>query len=340
MKQYLNGVTLAILVVVLGIGCQPGEPGSQEGQTRSRGGRIRIVATTGMIKDLVVTIGGDLVNVDGLIGSGVDPHLYKPTVSDVKKLQKAEIIFYNGLKLEGKMGDVLEKVKKGGRPVVAISESLKNLEGYLIDESEGHEDPHIWMDVNGWIAALDVVVETLGNYKPEAKQDFEQSGVQYKAELEALDSYCKDALNSIPQSQRILVTAHDAFNYMARAYGISVRGIQGISTESEAGVREIEELVDFIVDSKIPAVFVESSVSDKNVRALIEGAQARKWEVKIGGQLFSDAMGLEGTYKGTYIGMIDHNVTTIARSLGGQAPEFGLNGKLKEKSETENISFK
>ena len=330
---FARSFIFCLAVFLLGYGCKPvGSHKPVEGDPEAKKA-IKVVATTGMIKDLVENIGGDHVSVVGLIGSGVDPHLYKPTISDVKKLQQAEFIFYNGLKLEGKMGDILEKIKSDGRRTYAVCENLTELEKYLIDEGEGHVDPHVWMDVNGWMAAADVVARALADHYPDLKNDFVASSKIYKTELEALNAYCRVSLSSIPESQRILVTAHDAFNYMARAYGLSVRGIQGISTESEAGVREIEDLVDFLVESKIPAVFVESSVSDKNVKALIEGAEAKKWQVEIGGELFSDAMGIEGTYRGTYIGMIDHNITSITRSLGGEAPESGLNGKLKTSTE-------
>lgn len=308
--------------------------GSGEGESGRSGGedRIRVVATTGMIRDIVEQVAGEHAQVAGLIGTGVDPHLYKPTVTDVKKLQSADMVFYNGLKLEGKMGDILDKIRESGKPVVAISESLKERANYLIDEGEGHADPHIWMDVKGWMEAVRAVNQALADFAPQHKSDFQSATDAYLTQLVQLDAYCKKALATIPENQRILVTAHDAFNYLARAYGLKVRGIQGLSTESEAGVREIEELVNLLVEAKIPSVFVESSVSDKNVKALIEGAGARGWKVSIGGELFSDAMGTQGTYTGTYIGMIDHNITTITRALGGQAPELGINGKLVAES--------
>lgn len=311
-----------LLGVMLASGCGSGD-------VQESGGKLRVVVTTGMIRDVVENLGGDYVELEGLIGTGVDPHLYKPTVSDVKKLQAADLVIYNGLKLEGKMGDILAKLKEKGTEVVAISESLKNREGYLLDGDAGYKDPHIWMDVQGWISATEECSKALIRLLPENKDSLEKQLGAYLAQLSALDSYVKTSIESIPESQRILVTAHDAFNYMSRAYGIEVRGIQGMSTESEAGVREIEELVSFLVEKKIPAVFVESSVSDKNVKALIEGAAAKGWDVSIGGELFSDAMGKEGTYRGTYIGMMDHNATTISNALGGKVDETGFSGKLK-----------
>ena len=289
-------------------------------------GKLKIVATTGMIGDVAAQIAGDRAKVEILIGEGVDPHLFKPTATDVRWLQAADLVFYNGLMLEGKMGDVLAKIAQSGRAVHAVADDLGD---YVLSTGHGHHDPHVWMDVAGWTKATRVLTTTLAKFDPSHAAEYEPRSVAYLAELEKLDAYARTSLGSIPAQQRVLVTAHDAFSYMARAYGLEVRGIQGISTESEAGLKDIEGLVRFLVDRKIPAVFVETSVSEKNIRALIEGAHAVGHEVRIGGSLFSDAMGAAGTYEGTYIGMIDHNVTTITRALGGNAPEKGLNGKLK-----------
>lgn len=291
--------------------------------TAESSGKPQAVATIGMVADIVRNVAGDRLAVSSLVGEGIDPHLYKPTSTDVKSLQSADIIFYNGLHLEGKMGDILVKVARTGKPVHAVTESIQELEDYIIEE-----DPHVWMDVQGWIKAVDVVSTALSEWDPEGATVYAGNADKYRSELEKLDAYAKETLASIPESQRVLVTAHDAFSYLGRAYGIEVRGIQGISTESEAGVRDIEELVSFLSENSIPAIFVESSVSDKNVKAIAEGAKAKGHTVVIGGELYSDAMGVAGTYEGTYIGMIDHNVTTIARALGGTAPEKGLSGKL------------
>jgi len=283
-----------------------------------------------MIADIVREVAGDRGNVDGMIGSGVDPHLYKPTSTDIKALQAADVIFYNGLNLEGKMGDVLVRMARAGKSVYAVTEEIQQRGDYVMTDEENHEDPHVWMDVQGWIKAVDVVADGLSTHDPAGKEIYRENASKYKAELVKLDAYAKEVISSIPEQKRVLVTAHDAFGYMARAYGLEVKGIQGLSTESEAGVKDIEDLVTLLVEREIPAIFVESSVSDKNIRALAEGAAAKGHEVSIGGELFSDAMGAEGTYEGTYIGMIDHNVTTIARALGGTAPEKGLHGKLSE----------
>ncbi|MEM7601554.1 MAG: zinc ABC transporter substrate-binding protein [Verrucomicrobiota bacterium] len=289
---------------------------------------FQATATVAMIADIVSEVAGDRATVDGIIGSGVDPHLYKPTAPDIKAMQDSDVIFYNGLNLEGKMGDVLVRMARGGKAVYAVTEEILDKGDYVITDEEEHYDPHVWMDVQGWIKAVDVVAEGLSEFDPEGSESYEQNAAAYKAELIKLDAYAKKVIGSIPEEKRVLVTAHDAFGYMARAYGLEVKGIQGISTESEAGVKDIEDLVSFLTDRKIPSIFVESSVSDKNIRALAEGAKANGHNVGIGGELFSDAMGAAGTYEGTYVGMIDHNATTIARALGGEAPKKGLNGKL------------
>lgn len=284
----------------------------------------KIVCTVGMITDIVGNLAGDYAEVEGIIGEGIDPHLYKPTRGDVIKLNQADVVFYNGLLLEGRMTDVLISVASKGKLVKAVTEAILEETDYLLEKDDGsaYTDPHVWMDVSGWLRAIAVVAETLAAYDPENAESYRSKATVYADQLEALDAYAKVAISTIPKSQRVLVTAHDAFQYLGRAYSIEVRGIQGMSTESEAGVRDLEDLVDFIVERQIPAVFVESSVADKNVRALVEGSRARGHDVIIGGSLFSDAMGQAGTYEGTYIGMIDSNVTTITNALGGQAAGF------------------
>lgn len=311
--------------VLFSTGCGPQAPESGGGvQQRDGDEPYQIVCTVGMITDVVRNIAGEQAVVEGIIGEGVDPHLYKPTRADVVKLSGADVVFYNGLLLEGKMSDVLVRVATTGKPVRAVTEVILESDSYLMAKDDGSEytDPHVWMDVRGWMQAVPVISDTLTAFDPGNASSYEANAVAYAGQLTRLDAYAKEAMGTIPEGQRVLITAHDAFQYMGRAYGIDVRGIQGISTESEAGVRDLEDLVDFIVENNIPAVFVESSVADKNVRALVEGARARGHEVAIGGELFSDAMGKPGTYEGTYIGMIDHNVTTIVNALGGTAKGF------------------
>ena len=287
---------------------------------------MKVGTTVGMVADIVREVAGDKAEVKNIIGSGVDPHVYNPTRSDVAVLLKSDIIFYAGLLLEGQMSDILLKVSRK-RPVYAVTELLKS--EYLIhDNQTNHHDPHVWMDVQGWMKAVDVVTDALAAFDPPNKDYYTSNATRFLEQLRQLDDYARGAIASIPDKQRLLVTAHDAFNYMSRAYGIEVLGIQGISTESEAGIKDINRIVDVLVERQVPAVFIESSVSDKNVKALIEGAASRDHQVRIGGELFSDAMGPPGTYEGTYLGMIDHNVTVIAGALGGNAPQKGMLGKL------------
>lgn len=320
---------LGLVLSALGAtaGCSP----SNKPASNSTPGSVKVpyqaVATTGMVADIVKAVGGDRANVQALIGEGVDPHLFKPTRADVARLAEADIVFYSGHLLEGKMTDILVKVGQH-RPVNAVTEKIDP--AYILEPPQfaGHADPHIWMDVKGWMEAVEAVRDSLIAYDPAGKEQYEKNSEAYLKQLEALDAYAKTAFASIPKERRVLVTAHDAFNYMGRAYDIEVQGIQGLSTESEAGLADLNRLVAFLVEKKIGAVFVETSVAEKNVQALIEGARSRGADVKIGGKLFSDAMGAPGTYEGSYIGMIDHNVTTIVRALGGDAPEKGYQGKL------------
>jgi len=317
-------VSLLATVGLFIAACSPQESEPVAVQHAESSEPYRIVCTVGMITDIVRNVAGEHAEVEGIIGEGIDPHLYKPTRSDVVKLSGADVVFYNGLLLEGKMTDVLVRIATAGKPVRAVTESILDSNTYLMEQEDDSEytDPHVWMDVQGWIQAIPVVSATLSIYDPENADAYKANAKAYTEQLLELDTYAEAAMATIPESQRVLITAHDAFQYLGRAYGIEVRGIQGLSTESEAGVRDLEELVDFIVESNIPSVFVESSVADKNVRALVEGAQARGHEVVIAGELFSDAMGAPGTYEGTYIGMIDHNVTTIVNALGGKADGF------------------
>lgn len=288
----------------------------------------RIVATTGMIADLARNAGGDRVEVLQIVPAGGDPHSYTPTRRDVVRLMQADIILYNGLLLEGRMGDVLERMRKQGKPVYAVAERIHASGDFVLTDEEDAYDPHLWMDVQGWIQALDVVRDALIAFDPDGAANYRMHAAAHRQQLEELDAYVRAIVSTIPMASRVLVTAHDAFRYFGRAYGVDVRGIQGLSTESEAGLQDIEALVRFLVESQIPAVFVETSVADKNVRALVEGVEARGGVISIGGTLFSDAMGVAGTYEGSYIGMIDHNATTIVRALGGDAPERGMQGKL------------
>jgi manganese/zinc/iron transport system substrate-binding protein len=282
----------------------------------------RATATVGMIGDVVGRIAGDRAEVTTMIGSGVDPHLYKATRTDIASLMRADIVFYNGLLLEGKMADTLATIARR-KPVFAVSEALEP-QWLLSGGPGGHHDPHVWMDADGWRRAAEGVVEALVRFDPPNADAYRQRGAVVLAELAELDVWARESIATIPSNQRVMVTAHDAFRYLGRAYDIEVHGVQGLSTESEAGLQDINRLVDMIIDRRIPAIFVETSVSDKNVEALREGAAARGWDVAHGGSLFSDAMGATGTWEGTYVGMIDHNVTTIVTALGGTVDAGGF----------------
>lgn len=328
------GLLAGVGILLLFAGCDASNGAATDATQRPRGdGPFTIVTTCGMVTDIVRQVAGDQATVTGIMGEGVDPHLYKPTRGDVKKLMEADVVFYSGLMLEGRMGDTFAKVSRTGKPVYAVTEGID--ESYLREPPEfaGHWDPHVWMDVAAWSKAVEFVAESLAAYDPPHAAEYRHRADAYRAELTRLDEYTRQVIATVPQEQRYLITAHDAFGYFSRAYDIPVRSVQGISTESEAGVDDINKLVDFIVENKIKAVFVETSVSQKSVDAVLEGVRNRGAEIAIGGQLYSDAMGAAGTYEGTYVGMIDHNATTIARALGGEAPELGLNGKLSPPAE-------
>ena len=317
-----------VLGVIFAVGCGSGDATpikttSSGGFSGEKDSTPKIVTTVGMVTDIVREVVGDRGEVIGLLSEGIDPHLYKATREDMQQLNKADVIFYGGLMLEGRMEESLKKLRSG-KPVVGVSESLEKASLRKPPEFDGHFDPHVWMDVKLWSQCVDAVTTTMREHDSKHAAEFTERAKAYQQKLGKLDDYVRQSIQSIPEQQRVLVTAHDAFGYFARAYGMEVKSVQGISTESEAGVADVNSLVDFLVDRKIGAIFVESSVSDKGLRAVIEGAGKRGWTVKVGGELFSDAMGSAGTYEGTYVGMIDHNATTITRALGGQAPDGGF----------------
>lgn len=306
-----------------------GQPASGQAGTQAAATKLRVVATVGMVADLAREIGGSYVEVTQLMGAGVDPHLYKATRDDVQLILNADLVLYSGLKLEGKLADTL-RLAAARQPVVAVAEGLDASQ--LIGNGDGsdHADPHVWMDVSAWMACLPRVRDALTSALPDQAAEFNQAMQAYQAKLQALHDYGVATMQTIPEAKRVLITSHDAFQYFGRAYGLTVEGVQGISTESEAGLQRINELVDLLVDRQVEAIFVESSVPRKNIEALADGARARGHNVKIGSELFSDAMGTTGTYEGTYIGMLDHNITRVAQALGGKAPARGLNGQLPE----------
>lgn len=319
--SHLIGLFLFLLAVVQGCGSADrssdvgkSKSSEQESAPRSFTGEypIRIVCTTGMVADAVKRVGGKHVEVTSLMGPGVDPHLYKASTGDISRLEAADMVFYSGLHLEGKMADILERLDRR-KPSIALAEQIDDAKRIKVGEEV--YDPHVWFDVSLWQIVVQAAGEELASFDSKHADDYHRETSAYVAELKKLDDECRQQLASIEVSQRVLVTAHDAFSYFGRAYQVEVRAIQGVSTDSEAGLKTINELVNFIVSRKIKAVFVESSVSEHNIRALVEGCVSQGHDLQIGGELFSDAMGNEGTPEGSYPGMVRHNVSTIVQAL-------------------------
>ncbi len=289
--------------------------------------KLEIVATVSMVGDAVAAIAGDRADVTTLMGEGVDPHLYRQTQSDIAAMVRADAVFWNGLYLEAQLEEFLEKLAER-KPVFAIAEAMPAELRLSSADYPDRYDPHIWMSPDLWRHAVTAARDALIELDPDGASAYRANAASYLAEMDALARYAKDSLATVPENKRVLITAHDAFGYFGDSYDFEVIGIQGLSTESEAGLQRVDEIVNLIVDRNIESIFVETSVSERNVMALVEGAAARGHTVAIGGELFSDAMGATGTYTGTYLGMIDSNATTITNALGGNAPEGGLKGKL------------
>jgi manganese/zinc/iron transport system substrate-binding protein len=309
MSKAGGGLLLAAAAVLLG-GCEsPAEAPAS--------GRIRAVCTTGMVADLVRNIGGPRVDVVQLMGEGVDPHLYKVSPGDVRELVAADVVFFSGLHLEGKLDQVLHRLADR-KPSIAVTEDIPREK--LLHLEDSIIDPHVWFDVSLWSLGTVAVERQLAAMDPDHAGEYRVRADEYRAKLDSLHRYCIDRLAKIPKDKRVLVTAHDAFGYFGRAYGVEVRSIQGISTDSEAGVREINDLVDFLVQRNIGAVFVETTVNDRNMQALVEGCASRNHPLRVGGELFSDAMGAPGSPGGDYPGMVRHNVDVIADALGAASP--------------------
>jgi len=289
---------------------------------------ISVVTTTSMIADLARNIGGDRLRVTALMGEGVDPHTYKASASDMRTLADADLILYNGLHLEGRMADALVRLA-ARTSVVQVTDTIPEDRLREPPEFKGNYDPHVWFDVQLWCLVAERVRDALIARDPAGKDHYTAKARTYVATLHDLDAFAKEQIARLPKESRLLVTAHDAFGYFGRAYGIEVRAIQGISTDSEASLRDIRALVDMLVERKVPAVFVESSVPRKTIEALVEGCKARGHDVRIGGELFSDSMGKAGTPQGTYVGMVRHNVETIARALSPSesAPDSTKEGR-------------
>lgn len=298
-----KALLLIILSIIL-INCK---------NVKDNNGKLNVVTTTTMITDLVKNIGGDHISLQGLMGSGVDPHLYKASEGDVTKLSNADIIFYNGLHLEGKLVEVFEKMKN--KKTIAISDALDKNTLIGSEYFASNYDPHIWFDIEYWKQATNFVVSTLSEAIPEQKLAFEENGKTYIDKLNNLKAEIDNTISSIPEEQRILVTAHDAFNYFGKAFDFEVVGLQGLSTATEAGVQDVQKLSAFIIEHKVKAIFVESSVPKRTIEALQAAVKSKGHEVSIGGTLYSDALGNAGTIEGTYIGMFEYNVNTIVNAL-------------------------
>jgi manganese/zinc/iron transport system substrate-binding protein len=275
---------------------------------------INAVTTIGMIGDIVRNVGGERVRVIGLMGPGVDPHLYKASEGDVIRLGEADIVFYNGLHLEAAMSRVFERMADRIK-TVAVTDTIDRRLLFMPPQFEGNYDPHVWFDVTMWQRATERVRDALIEIDPAHAAAYRANAERYLQQLTELDGYVKAQAAKLPPEKRVIITAHDAFSYFSRAYGFEVRGLQGISTAAEAGTADVQGLAKFIVERKIPAIFVESSVPVRNVEAVQEAVRARGWDVQIGGELFSDAMGTPGTPEGTYRGMLKHNIDTIVTAL-------------------------
>ncbi|PHR13680.1 MAG: manganese transporter [Aequorivita sp.] len=282
--------------------------------TAEDNGKLKVVTTTTMLTDLVSEIGGDHVSLQGLMGAGVDPHLYKASEGDVSKLYEADIIFYSGLHLEGKLVDVFEKME-GKKNTVSLGDRLPKNKLIPSEYFASNYDPHVWFNIQFFKQFAQLVTDELSKADPENAESYSENNKKYQKKLDGLENEIKDTIAALPEERRILVTAHDAFNYFGKAYGFQVVGLQGISTATEAGVKDVQNLSEFIIQNNIKAIFVESSVPRRTIEALQQAVLSKKHNVEIGGSLYSDALGNPGTVEGTYIGMFKYNVNTIVNAL-------------------------
>ncbi|MFO7776227.1 MAG: zinc ABC transporter substrate-binding protein [Candidatus Hydrogenedentota bacterium] len=295
-----------LLVLGAGMGC-----GGVAGERDN--GVIQVVATTGMVADTARNVAGDRASVTGLMGPGVDPHMYRASQQDLRRLREADLLLYNGLYLEGRMAQVFDRMSQH-RPTVAVAEAVPEEEHIEAGDYGGLYDPHIWFDVSLWKSAVEAVRDALIEVDPEGRETYEANAEAYLAELEALHEEVKEKIASIPEEKRVLVTAHDAFGYFGKAYDIEVMALQGISTAAEFGLRDITDLARTIAEREIPAVFIETTINPQGVNALIEGIRERGHAIQDGGELYSDALGADGTPEGTYVGMVRYNVDTIVEA--------------------------
>lgn len=303
-------IALILIIAAVAAACAP------EPARRQNGARLRVVTTIGMIADIAARIGGDRVAVEALMGPGVDPHLYKASAGDVRRLAYADLVLYNGLHLEAAMGEVLEEMDRW-KPTVAVTEWIPESELTAPPAFRGNFDPHVWFDVRMWMRAADRIEAALIEADSANAAEYAARAAVVRSDLEALDAWVRERVSSLPPERRVLVTAHDAFGYFGRAYGFEVMGLQGISTASEAGTADVQQLADEIVRRRIPAIFVETSIAPRTIEAVQAAVRARGFDVAIGGTLYSDALGSPGTPAGTYIGMVRSNVETIVTALSG-----------------------
>ena len=298
---------LILITVLLIVGCKA--------KQKKENGKLKVVTTTTMITDLVKNIGGDKLDVKGLMGSGVDPHLYKASEGDVSKLFEADIVVYNGLHLEGKLEEVFEKMKHQNKKTIVVSDVIDKNTLINSENFASNYDPHIWFDIDNWTKIATYVADKLGELDVKNAEVYKENAKKYIEKLSALNTGIASKIDELPEEKRILVTAHDAFNYFGRQHKFNVVGLQGLSTATEAGVQDVQKLAKFIIDNKVKAIFVESSVPKRTIEALQEAVKSKGQEVVIGGTLYSDALGNAGTEEGTYIGMYKANVNTIVDAL-------------------------
>jgi manganese/zinc/iron transport system substrate-binding protein len=306
-------------------GCSPAggsdshESGGSPGRTFKGEYPMRVVCTTGMVAEMVRRVGGENVQVEALMGPGIDPHLYSPVPSDVRKLAEADIVFYSGLHLEGRMATTFVQMARN-KAAYAVTEGLETRKDERLREPPdfgGLYDPHVWHDPAMWADCAKDVGDMMAEFDPQHAEAYRHHAAEYEAELKSLDEYCRQEIEKIPKENRVLITAHDAFGYFGKTYGIEVHGLKGVSTEEEKDLKRQQEIVEMIVKRKVPAVFVESAVAPKAVEAIVEPCKALGWDVKIGGLLYADALGPAGTPDETYAGMLKANVRTIVEALGG-----------------------
>lgn len=311
MNQKMKGILGTILSFTLLLtGCSA--PAVNEDSSKDK---LNIVATTTMLADLVSSIGGERVTVNGLMGPGIDPHLYQASAGDVSLMQKADVVVYNGLHLEGKMGEIFENLSNQGSAVICIEKGLDESRLLAWEDDNSIHDPHIWFDVSLWKDAAKTVAKGLTDADPNGKADYEANLDAYLKELDETDTYIRGRADELPEKHRVLVTAHDAFQYFGKAYGFEVRGLQGISTDAEAGTADVSDLANFIVERQIKAIFVESSVPPKTIEALQAAVKAKGFDVSIGGELYSDSLGDAQSGADTYILTVKANVDTIVDAL-------------------------